>query len=267
MKEGGSYKSWKQRWFVVDGANRTMYYYAKPKDKKPLGFIPLWDCKVEPNVERAFQNCFEVSHPDRRTFFMITTSPKELNEWVDALRKVVREGTRARKLKATTFWEGAFGEETSVKWARFCAALKEHVGENFDRATEDKVHFVLATLALKSQAKDEMHLGQLHLFTELLGPINVAFRNLGEICLWYHGALTSGDAESKLAGQPEGTFLLRLRRFAADSGLLALSLVGKKGITHTNIYKEPIADVYYTGFTEPIYATVQELIRAHPGCV
>lgn len=56
MKEGGSYKSWKSRFFVVDGHTRTMYYYAKPKDKRPLGFIPLWDCKVEPNVDREYQN-------------------------------------------------------------------------------------------------------------------------------------------------------------------------------------------------------------------
>jgi hypothetical protein len=81
MKEGGSYKSWKSRYFVVDGSSKTIYYYSKPKDKKPLGFIPLWDCRVEPNTERQFQNCFEVNHPDRRTFYMITTSAQELNEW------------------------------------------------------------------------------------------------------------------------------------------------------------------------------------------
>ena len=267
MKEGGSYKSWKSRYFVVDGSTRTMYYYSKPKDKKPLGFIPLWDCKVEPNVERAFSNCFEVAHPDRRTFYMIAASPAELNEWVDALRRVVRDGAKQRKQRVTAFWEGAFQDEASVKWNRFCEALKEHVRDSFDRSTEDKVHFVLATLALKSQPKDEVHVGQLHLFTELLGPISSAYRNLGEICLWYHGALTSSDAESRLAGQPEGTFLLRLRRFAADSGLLALSLVGKKGISHTNIYKEPVADVYYTGFNEAVYVTVQDLIRAHSLCI
>jgi hypothetical protein len=36
MKEGGSYKSWKSRFFVLDGATRTMYYFAKPKVRGAL---------------------------------------------------------------------------------------------------------------------------------------------------------------------------------------------------------------------------------------
>ncbi len=54
--------------------------------------------------------------------------------------------------------------------------------------------------------------------------------------------------------------------FAADSGLLALSVVGKKGITHTNLYKEPVSELYFTGYHEPVFTTVQELVHAHPLC-
>jgi hypothetical protein len=39
------------------------------------------------------------------------------------------------------------------------------------------------------------------------------------------GSLTSSDASSRLEGLEEGTFLIRLRRFSADSGLLAMSFV------------------------------------------
>jgi hypothetical protein len=91
------------------------------QDKKPLGFIPLWDCKVEPNQDREISHCFEVNHPDRRTFYMasspralslplmlllvqVTTGPKEMNEWVEVLRKCVRDGSKARKAKVATFW-------------------------------------------------------------------------------------------------------------------------------------------------------------------
>ncbi len=99
-----------------------------------------------------------------------------------------------------------------MQWPQFRDALKEHVTDDFDVQTEDRVHFVLLTLALKSQPKDEVHLGQVHLYTELLGSLQSSYKNLAEICAWYHGALTSADAESKLDKQPEGTFLLRLRR-------------------------------------------------------
>lgn len=75
-------------------------------------------------------------HPDRRTFYMVTASPKELNEWVEALREVVRAGIKARKSKVNSFWQRAFGDETSVKWPVFRDALKEHLTDDFDVSTE-----------------------------------------------------------------------------------------------------------------------------------
>jgi hypothetical protein len=59
----------------------------------------------------------------------------------------------------------------------------------------------------------------MHLFNELFGPVERAYNKLGEMCEWYHGALTSQDVESKLSGCEEGTFLFRMRRFSADSGI------------------------------------------------
>jgi hypothetical protein len=57
--------------------------------------------------------------------------------------------------------DSAFGQETFVKWPVFLEALKEylqkeHGVDKFDVATEDRVHFIMATLALKAQAKDEV---------------------------------------------------------------------------------------------------------------
>ena len=41
---------------------------------------------------------------------MITQNPKELSEWVEVLRKVVREGTKQQKAKVNSFWEKYFGK-------------------------------------------------------------------------------------------------------------------------------------------------------------
>ena len=39
LKEGGGYKSWKSRFFVLDGDTNVLYYYAKPKVFKKISKI------------------------------------------------------------------------------------------------------------------------------------------------------------------------------------------------------------------------------------
>ena len=44
----------------------SSFIFSFIQDKKPLGFVPLWDCKVEQNTEREFQNCFEGKKKKKR---------------------------------------------------------------------------------------------------------------------------------------------------------------------------------------------------------
>jgi len=44
-KEGGSYKSWKKRFMVIEGTD--LAYYKKENKKEKCGFIPLIGSKVE----------------------------------------------------------------------------------------------------------------------------------------------------------------------------------------------------------------------------
>ncbi len=129
-----------------------MYYYAKPKDKKPLGFIPLWDCKVSQTdssggvcsklnsaallggaergsrVSKLFRSespgpphvlhGYDIAQGEmafNRSAELCLTTQQELNEWVEVLRKCVRDDTKARKNKVTSFWQRAFGNDVSVK--------------------------------------------------------------------------------------------------------------------------------------------------------
>nr|KAG5695093.1 hypothetical protein BaRGS_015069 [Batillaria attramentaria] len=60
MKQGGRYKNWKRRWFILN--DNCLYYFQYTTDKEPKGIIPLENIQVrEPLSEKSNrQNCFEL---------------------------------------------------------------------------------------------------------------------------------------------------------------------------------------------------------------
>ena len=61
-KQGGRWKSWKKRWFVLKDNN--LYYFKDEKSVTPIGFIPLEALDVRELSERPF--CFEIFSPNSR---------------------------------------------------------------------------------------------------------------------------------------------------------------------------------------------------------
>lgn len=58
-KQGGRYKSWKRRWFILN--DNCLYYFQFTTDKEPKGIIPLENIQVrEVNTDRGKPNCFEL---------------------------------------------------------------------------------------------------------------------------------------------------------------------------------------------------------------
>ena len=45
-KQGGRYKSWKRRWFILN--DNCLYYFEFTTDKEPRGIIPLENIQVRP---------------------------------------------------------------------------------------------------------------------------------------------------------------------------------------------------------------------------
>jgi len=45
LKEGGGFKSWKRRWFIL--RHNILYYYKDPQDIKSQGVVPLQDTMTE----------------------------------------------------------------------------------------------------------------------------------------------------------------------------------------------------------------------------
>lgn len=57
-KQGGRYKSWKRRWFILN--DNCLYYFEFTTDKEPRGIIPLENVDVRVVNEKSKANTFEI---------------------------------------------------------------------------------------------------------------------------------------------------------------------------------------------------------------
>uniref|UniRef100_A0AAG5DF70 Cytohesin-1 n=1 Tax=Anopheles atroparvus TaxID=41427 RepID=A0AAG5DF70_ANOAO len=57
-KQGGRYKSWKRRWFILN--DNCLYYFEYTTDKEPRGIIPLENIAVREVTDRSKPHCFEL---------------------------------------------------------------------------------------------------------------------------------------------------------------------------------------------------------------
>jgi len=107
-KQGIVVKNWKKRWFVLSGT--LLCYFRKQKDPYPKGIIQFSDartidCVLEPIDNRV--NCFVVE-TSSRSYYIIADSPKEMYEWVVALKS-------ARALLSTQRPNGTKASQIDVK--------------------------------------------------------------------------------------------------------------------------------------------------------
>ena len=61
-KQGGRYKSWKRRWFILN--DNCLYYFEFTTDKEPRGIIPLENIRVREVPDRSKPHCFELYSAD-----------------------------------------------------------------------------------------------------------------------------------------------------------------------------------------------------------
>lgn len=87
-KQGGSYKNWNKRYFILK--DRFLYYYKTPKDTVFTGKIDLESnsvVKEEPGIKKS-PNIFSIS-TSRRIFFMYPEKLEEVKGWLDAINKSI----------------------------------------------------------------------------------------------------------------------------------------------------------------------------------
>jgi len=100
-KEGGSVKSWKKRFCVIEG--EELVYYKKENKKEKMGSILLQGEHIKiqskPNYKgRKF--CFEVITP-QRTYHCVANTETEMNLWIEALKQVLKKNQPEKKVKAS----------------------------------------------------------------------------------------------------------------------------------------------------------------------
>ncbi|XP_030840094.1 cytohesin-1 isoform X1 [Strongylocentrotus purpuratus] len=123
MKQGGRYKNWKRRWFIL--TDNCLYYFEFTTDREPKGIIPLENLQVQEVEDNRKAQCFELvttnksvikaakTHGDGRvvegrhtSYRMSATTDDERKEWIHALQASISrdpfyEMLEARKKKAS----------------------------------------------------------------------------------------------------------------------------------------------------------------------
>ncbi|KAJ8937086.1 hypothetical protein NQ314_012029, partial [Rhamnusium bicolor] len=98
-KQGGRYKSWKRRWFILN--DNCLYYFEYTTDKEPRGIIPLENISIRECTDRQKQHCFELYASGGADFIKACKTDSE--------GKVV-EG------KHTVYRMSASGDEERKEW-------------------------------------------------------------------------------------------------------------------------------------------------------
>jgi len=145
-KEGGSFKSWKKRWFVLKDGGLS-YYKDKKDTDEALGVISLATAGRIQSIDRKKKvNGFEIPTPSR-TFYLSAESETEKQHWIEALEKAKEAASKTeKKLKeeekvgVTDFellnlvGKGSFGKVIQVR--------KIDTGEIFAMKVLSKRHIV-----------------------------------------------------------------------------------------------------------------------------
>jgi len=105
-KQGGRYKSWKRRWFILN--DNCLYYFEYTTDKEPRGIIPLENIEVREVHDRQKSHCFElyatstdfikacktdsegkVVEGKHTVYRMSAATQEEREEWVKCVRQSI----------------------------------------------------------------------------------------------------------------------------------------------------------------------------------
>jgi len=142
-KEGGGFKSWKKRWFVLkDG---ELHYYKSKGETASLGAISLQTAgHIKISDRKKKVNGFEIATPSR-TYFLAAENEPERNSWLEALNTAKedftkRGGKQEEKVSVADFellnlvGKGSFGKVIQVR--------KKDSGEIFAMKVLSKKHIV-----------------------------------------------------------------------------------------------------------------------------
>lgn len=245
-KQGGGFKSWKHRWFVLSAKKRTCYYYERQTDLKPKGYFFLSGCSVskcqDESIERKHPNTFEVSHPVRRTFYVQAPSLAVRDEWIAEIQKLLNEDRTGRDTEVKRFIEDMFGVKEQLKWAAFVTHLAEVVGA-LDARDDDALHYILHRLADDvAQPTDTLTAAQVRAYLQAFGFVEDSYDKLRLVAESFAGFQSAAATERLLAGAAAGTYVTWVDK---KSGQFMISVVDKKKPAHKTVTWDYSADQFF----------------------
>jgi hypothetical protein len=85
-------RSWKRRWFVVEGGpDYRVSYFKSPGDRQPKGGLILQGYEVRPDCFKSEKDlCIELYHRSRRCFYVFADTREGYAQWIPILKEVCR---------------------------------------------------------------------------------------------------------------------------------------------------------------------------------
>eukprot|EP01114_Cavostelium_apophysatum_P023666 TRINITY_DN898_c0_g1_i1.p1 TRINITY_DN898_c0_g1~~TRINITY_DN898_c0_g1_i1.p1 ORF type:complete len:439 (-),score=184.56 TRINITY_DN898_c0_g1_i1:98-1414(-) len=233
VKEGGSIKTWKKRYFILK--NSELAYY-KNKGEEEIDKIPLATVTcIQASDKRKKPNCFEVVTPNRIYAFSADTE-QERKEWLDALRSSKDEcagaGAGNEKVGVEDFdllnlvGKGSFGKVMQVR--------KKDTGQIYAMKVLDKKHIL-------EHNEVEHTLAEKHILQKLHHPflVNLNYSFQTEDKLYFILDYVNGG-ELFFHLQKEKKFTEDRVRFYAAEILLAIEHLHQNGIIYRDLKPENI---------------------------
>lgn len=131
VKQGGTIKSWKKRWFKVF-PDYGIEYYEKEGGKKK-GEINLDGYSVEAEGLKGKNFSIEMRHKKRRCWFVQCASEEEKKEWIDVFALCCRKASRStsnRDIVMATAFRRAY-ERT--RWSLYLWGWYHYTGSEGER--------------------------------------------------------------------------------------------------------------------------------------
>ncbi|KRY88271.1 Cytohesin-3 [Trichinella pseudospiralis] len=107
-KQGGRYKSWKRRWFIL--SDNCLYYFENKTEKEPRGIIPLENVQIREVQDKTRAHCFEIYSTNSNfikacktdsegkviegkhtTYRMAASSAEEKQSWIRAFESSINQ--------------------------------------------------------------------------------------------------------------------------------------------------------------------------------
>eukprot|EP00294_Goniomonas_avonlea_P006280 CAMPEP_0114559828 /NCGR_PEP_ID=MMETSP0114-20121206/11128_1 /TAXON_ID=31324 /ORGANISM="Goniomonas sp, Strain m" /LENGTH=462 /DNA_ID=CAMNT_0001745321 /DNA_START=12 /DNA_END=1400 /DNA_ORIENTATION=+ len=86
-KQGGRFKSWKKRWFVLHADSKQLSYYKNKGDKEPAGSIPVVGSTLS-KADDVKAHCFKIGASGARTYVIHAETQADADQWMKAISAV-----------------------------------------------------------------------------------------------------------------------------------------------------------------------------------